>query len=196
MSRARPAEARAAGARGLLPKCALGPGEQPRQKLRDIELLATPASQAILPTLPDQQAAGLETTKTGEDARIPHVARQSSWMRIPPYQPKQARFGHLSKVAGPPPRVQGIPVASGRRRRSDNPRMDGEHRAERLRSFVFGGVVGASAVIAAVRRRRGRDVPRHAAGLAAFEDAPCYQETIEREATTARGRGGQGPDRP
>jgi hypothetical protein len=75
--------------------------------------------------------------------------------------------------------------------------MDGdERRAERLRSFLFGGLVGASAVIAAARRRRPRGSPRHAAGLAAFEEAPCYQETIEKEALSARGRGGQGPDRP
>lgn len=71
--------------------------------------------------------------------------------------------------------------------------MDGdERRAERFRSFLFGGLVGASAVIAAARRRRLRGAPRHAAGLAAFEDAPCYQETIEREAVTSRGA--QGPD--
>lgn len=66
--------------------------------------------------------------------------------------------------------------------------MDGdERRAERLRSFVFGGLIGASAVIATARRRRKRGVPRRPAGLAAFEDAPCYQETIERDAVSARG---------
>jgi hypothetical protein len=70
--------------------------------------------------------------------------------------------------------------------------MDDEaRRAQRLRSFLVGGLVGASAVIAAVRRRR-QAAPRHAAGLAAFEDAPCYRETIEREAVTARGA--PGPD--
>jgi len=58
--------------------------------------------------------------------------------------------------------------------------MDREPRAERLRSFLLGGLVGASAVIAAARRKR----PRHREtppGLAAFEDAPCYRETLERE---------------
>jgi hypothetical protein len=59
---------------------------------------------------------------------------------------------------------------------------DGRRRAERLRSFLFGGLIGASAVIAAARRRRRPEAPRHAAGLGAFEDAPCYRETIEREA--------------
>jgi hypothetical protein len=73
---------------------------------------------------------------------------------------------------------------------------DDRRRAERLRSFVFGGLIGASAVIAAARRRRARSAPRHAAGLAAFEEAPCHQETLEREAEAAsRGRGGQSLDR-
>jgi hypothetical protein len=58
--------------------------------------------------------------------------------------------------------------------------MDGESRSRRLRSFLLGGVVGASAVVAAARRkrRRARQTPP---GLAAFEDAPCYRETVERE---------------
>jgi hypothetical protein len=58
--------------------------------------------------------------------------------------------------------------------------MDGEPRSERLRSFLIGGLVGASAAVAALRRkrRRARQTPP---GLAAFEDAPCYRETLERE---------------
>jgi hypothetical protein len=59
--------------------------------------------------------------------------------------------------------------------------MDGERRADKLRSFLLGGVVGASAALAAARRKRpprGRPTP---AGLAAFEEAPCYRETVERE---------------
>lgn len=59
---------------------------------------------------------------------------------------------------------------------------DDEHRWSRARSFALGGLLGASAVIATVRRRRAavrrRELP---AGLAAFEDAPCYRETVERE---------------
>lgn len=51
-----------------------------------------------------------------------------------------------------------------------------------MRSFVFGGLLGASAVIATVRRRRGATRRAAApAGLAAFEDAPCYRETVEKE---------------
>ena len=60
--------------------------------------------------------------------------------------------------------------------------MDEERRRDRLRSFLLGGLVGASAAIAAARGLRPR--PRHRAtpaGLAAFDDAPCYRETVERE---------------
>jgi hypothetical protein len=64
-----------------------------------------------------------------------------------------------------------------RRRRSSS-------RRDRLRSFVLGGAVGAAGTIATARRlrrpsRRPRDAP---AGLAAFEDAPCFLELVEREA--------------
>ncbi|HVD49606.1 MAG TPA: hypothetical protein VNB50_06240 [Gaiellaceae bacterium] len=58
--------------------------------------------------------------------------------------------------------------------------MDRDTQSGRLRSFVIGGLLGASAVLAAVRRKRPRPRPTPP-GLAAFEDAPCYQETLERE---------------
>jgi hypothetical protein len=58
--------------------------------------------------------------------------------------------------------------------------MDGEPRGQRLRSFLLGGLVGASAVLAAARRRR-RSARQTPPGLAAFEDAPCFRETLERE---------------
>jgi hypothetical protein len=63
--------------------------------------------------------------------------------------------------------------------RGDDPRQ--ESRRNRVRSFVIGGLVGASAVAAGLRRarrRRGRPVQ---SGLAAFESAPCYRELLERE---------------
>jgi hypothetical protein len=63
--------------------------------------------------------------------------------------------------------------------------MDGEGRRARLRSFLLGGLVGASAALAAVRRK-GPPKRRTPAGLAAFEDAPCYEETLERERTASR----------
>jgi len=64
--------------------------------------------------------------------------------------------------------------------------MDGENRGSRVRSFLLGGLVGASAAVATARRRRDvsrrrrarRDTP---AGLAAFEGAPCYRELVEEE---------------
>jgi hypothetical protein len=65
--------------------------------------------------------------------------------------------------------------------------MEEEKRRGRLSSFVIGGVVGASAAIAAARRLSPRPRRRSTpAGLAAFEDAPCYQETLEREERESR----------
>ena len=58
-------------------------------------------------------------------------------------------------------------------------------RAKRIRSFVIGGIVGSAAGLVAAGRMR---VPRRPAerethaGLAAFEQAPCFAETVEREA--------------
>jgi len=58
-------------------------------------------------------------------------------------------------------------------------------RAKRIRSFLIGGIVGSAAGLVAAGRMR---VPRRPArrqspaGLAAFEQAPCYAETLEREA--------------
>ena len=63
--------------------------------------------------------------------------------------------------------------------------MDDEGRRSRLRSFLLGGVLGASAAIAAARRKR-RPRRRTPVGLAAFEEAPCYGETLERESAANR----------
>ena len=63
-----------------------------------------------------------------------------------------------------------------------------------LRSFALGGLVGAAGAIATSRRlrspssRRPRSV---AAGLAAFEDAPCFLEAVERERQSYRETGGE-----
>ena len=61
--------------------------------------------------------------------------------------------------------------------------MDGEQRRGRLSTFVVGGLVGASAALAAARRRRLREpsARRTPQGLEAFEGAPCYHEVVERE---------------
>jgi hypothetical protein len=65
--------------------------------------------------------------------------------------------------------------------------MDEHDRLSRTRSFLIGGLVGASAAIAAARRlrpkRRRRITP---AGLAAFEDAPCFREIVELEERRAQ----------
>jgi hypothetical protein len=67
---------------------------------------------------------------------------------------------------------------------------DGDDRLARARSFLVGGLVGASAALATARRRR--DVERrrrhrqlHPPGLAAFEEAPCYRELLADEAGRA-----------
>ncbi|MEN3342950.1 MAG: hypothetical protein V7644_2354 [Actinomycetota bacterium] len=64
--------------------------------------------------------------------------------------------------------------------------MDGEDRRGRARSFLLGGLVGASAAVATARRRREiarrrRERRLRPAGLAAFEGAPCFQELLEEE---------------
>jgi hypothetical protein len=63
--------------------------------------------------------------------------------------------------------------------------MDEERKRDRLRSFMLGGLVGASAALAAGRRRRQRSQVRQTpAGLAAFEDAPCFRELIDRNGSS------------
>jgi hypothetical protein len=71
-------------------------------------------------------------------------------------------------------------------------RMDGDQGRGRLSSFVIGGVVGASAALAAARRRRGRAPRERRApqGLQAFEGAPCFREIVERERTLEEARFG------
>jgi hypothetical protein len=75
--------------------------------------------------------------------------------------------------------------------------MDGQSRRSRLRSFALGSVVGVAGTIATARRlrrpsRRPRDAP---GGLAAFEDAPCFLEVVEREAQSYRTGGEIGGER-
>jgi hypothetical protein len=60
--------------------------------------------------------------------------------------------------------------------------VDGE-RGGRLGTFLIGGVVGSIAGLVAAGRMRmkepqGRTTP---AGLAAFEEAPCFQELVDQE---------------
>lgn len=58
--------------------------------------------------------------------------------------------------------------------------MPEESRRSRTRSFLVGAAVGASAALAAARRLR-KERRQTPAGLAAFEEAPCYRELVERE---------------
>jgi hypothetical protein len=65
--------------------------------------------------------------------------------------------------------------------------MDEHDRRSRTRSFLIGGLVGASAAIAAARRVRPKQRRRTTpAGLAAFEDAPCFREIVELEERRAQ----------
>jgi hypothetical protein len=57
-------------------------------------------------------------------------------------------------------------------------------RGRRFRSFLLGGLLGSMAGLAAAGRMRVRARPvkrSKPSGLAAFEEAPCYQELVERE---------------
>ncbi|HEY7381072.1 MAG TPA: hypothetical protein VH572_07675 [Gaiella sp.] len=58
--------------------------------------------------------------------------------------------------------------------------MEGENGRRSVRSFVLGGLLGASAVVAALRRGERRRRRQTASGLSAFEGAPCYREVSER----------------
>lgn len=67
--------------------------------------------------------------------------------------------------------------------------MEGDSRRTRLRSFAIGGLVGAAGVLATARRssvRRSRRPGGAPGGLAAFEDAPCFLEMVEKEAQRYR----------
>jgi hypothetical protein len=61
--------------------------------------------------------------------------------------------------------------------------VDGERRS-RLGSFLIGGLVGSAAGLAAAGRMRVREARAERttpAGLAAFEQAPCFRELLEAE---------------
>lgn len=62
--------------------------------------------------------------------------------------------------------------------------MDDANRRAKLRSFAIGGALGAAGAIATVRRSSRRRKHAAAAGLAAFEEAPCYLELVGGETTT------------
>jgi hypothetical protein len=66
--------------------------------------------------------------------------------------------------------------------------VDGE-RGSRIGSFLIGGLLGSVAGVAAAGRMRvraARSARTTPAGLAAFEQAPCFRELLEAEAGEAR----------
>jgi len=66
--------------------------------------------------------------------------------------------------------------------------VDGERRRTKFRTFLLGGLVGSVAGLAAAGRmrvRKGSARRPTPAGLAAFEDAPCFHELLEQEAREA-----------
>ena len=58
-----------------------------------------------------------------------------------------------------------------------------DERGSRLGSFLLGGIVGGLAGLAAgrVRSRQRPTRPSGPPGLAAFEQAPCFQELLEED---------------
>ena len=60
-----------------------------------------------------------------------------------------------------------------------------------LRTFALGGLLGAAGTVATVRRLR-RSGGGELAGLAAFEDAPCFLEMISARAAATVGGVGDG----
>jgi hypothetical protein len=69
--------------------------------------------------------------------------------------------------------------------------VDGDRRRGTFRSFLLGGLVGSAAGLAAAGRMRMKRAPGKRptpAGLAAFEQAPCYEELVERERQADRPR--------
>jgi hypothetical protein len=69
--------------------------------------------------------------------------------------------------------------------------MDGE-RGGRLGSFLVGGLLGSIAGLAAAGRMRVKErgpARKTPEGLAAFEQAPCYEEVLARETAERAGDG-------
>ncbi len=59
----------------------------------------------------------------------------------------------------------------------------GEEKGSKLRPFLLGGLIGGIVALAAERLTAGRGQadPVAPPGLAAFEEAPCFREAVERE---------------
>jgi hypothetical protein len=68
---------------------------------------------------------------------------------------------------------------------SDEPQ---DRKGSRLRPFLLGSLIGGVVALAAERLTARSGRPRRVAppGLAAFEEAPCYREAVEREQEAPR----------
>ena len=141
-----------------------------------VEVLRRELPGEIRASLPEKCRFRPELRRPGRDVgRLTSRREADLCLRVPP----------LGERAGKPHRNVERKVAEGADTHGGNRKisvMDGEKKRRGVRSFVLGGLVGASAVAATLNRRRriqrGRGRPR---GLAAFESAPCYLELLEAE---------------
>src|SRR5437764_3768241 len=138
---------------------------------------ATSSPVASSPRFAMQRAcAPRDTAQTATFAACPPAPARVSARTSPPGASGSSSRTITSSITSPRVAI----------RTSYNRSMDEEDRAARLRSFLIGGVVGASAAVATARRRRDlarrrRERKLHPAGLAAFEEAPCFQELLDEE---------------
>ncbi len=141
------------------------------------ELAREQLSRSVVAALGDAPRVGAERRRPGGDVRrLPARAGPRGRAHVP---------AGSERLVEPHDHVEHH-VAEGCDPHSYNRPMEGEDRAARLRSFLIGGLVGASAAVATARRRRDLDRRRrerrlHPIGLAAFEEAPCFREMLEQE---------------
>ena len=162
---------------------------------------STPTSETTVPVRPSttgphtstpyRSSAALAVAPASSSARLADEPRLAAELRDP--------RGHVRRLPARAEFRDGVRVrALGERLREPHdhveeqvtkahdhaydPSMDDERRRSRTRSFLVGAAVGASAALAAARRLRPKERKRETpAGLAAFEEAPCYRELVESE---------------
>src|SRR5512133_3399959 len=140
------------------------------------------ASSSAVTTRPARSSPRFETVRACEPSATDHAA---TFAACPPGAVSVIASASAPEESGSPSRTITSRSASPRVTTSttyDRP-MDGEQRGGKLGSFVVGGVLGASAALAAARRRRRLSQPDRPVfqGLEAFEGAPCYREIVEKE---------------
>src|SRR3989442_9265206 len=140
-----------------------------------------PSSSAVT-SCPARSSPRFDTVRAWEPSATTHAA---TFAACPPAAVCVVARASAPGASGSPRRTITSRSASPRVTTSttyDRP-MDGEHRGGRLGSFLFGGGLGASAALAAARRKRRLAEPERPGfhGLEAFEGAPCYREIVEKE---------------